>query len=91
MQSKYNLPTLSRALENWPSLEAGGFLKELKKMKVQLTLPEEAEWIGYFNTEKAKAQALQQQIEKTDKEIDALVYRLYGLTEEEIALVEGKN
>ena len=30
----------------------------------------------------------QRQIEATDQEIDALVYELYGLTEEEIAFVE---
>jgi len=29
------------------------------------------------------------QIAATDREIDALVYELYGLTEEEIAVVEG--
>jgi hypothetical protein len=29
-------------------------------------------------------------IARTTKEIDALVYRLSGLTEEEIAVVEGK-
>jgi len=27
---------------------------------------------------------------QTDKEIDAMVYELYGLNEEEIAIVEGK-
>ena len=32
---------------------------------------------------------LQMQIEATDRQIDALVYALYGLTEEEIAVVEG--
>ncbi|MBI5436009.1 MAG: N-6 DNA methylase [Nitrosomonadales bacterium] len=32
---------------------------------------------------------LQRQIDATDKQIDQLVYALYGLTEEEIALVEG--
>jgi adenine-specific DNA-methyltransferase len=32
---------------------------------------------------------LQRQIEATDKQIDALVYELYGLTEEEIRIVEG--
>lgn len=89
LRSKYALPKLSRALENWPSLEPGGFLKELRKAKVSLSLAEEAEWLGYFNAEKAKAQALQAQIDKTDAAIDALVYRLYGLTEAEIAVVEG--
>jgi len=33
---------------------------------------------------------IQKQIEITDKKIDALVYELYGLTEEEIRVVEGK-
>jgi hypothetical protein len=33
--------------------------------------------------------ALSRQIEHTDAEIDRLVYELYGLSEEEIALVEG--
>jgi len=33
----------------------------------------------------------QRQIESTDREIDALVYDLYGLTEEEIAIVEGRE
>ena len=33
--------------------------------------------------------ALQRQIEATDRQIDALVYELYGLTEEEIKIVEN--
>jgi len=32
--------------------------------------------------------AFQRQIEATDREIDTLVYGLYGLTEEEIKIVE---
>ena len=32
---------------------------------------------------------LQRQIEATDGQIDALVYELYGLTEEEIRLIDG--
>jgi len=32
---------------------------------------------------------LQRQIEATDRQIDALVYKLYGLTEEEIKIVES--
>jgi len=33
---------------------------------------------------------LQRQIEATDRQIDALVYELYDLTAEEIAIVEGR-
>lgn len=36
----------------------------------------------------AGKQTLQRQIEATDKQIDKLVYELYGLTEEEIKIVE---
>jgi hypothetical protein len=36
-------------------------------------------------------ESLQRQIVATDKQIDALVYELYGLTEEEIRIVEGEG
>jgi len=34
------------------------------------------------------ADSIQRQIDATDKEIDRLVYALYGLTEDEIRIVE---
>ena len=37
----------------------------------------------------ADKELYKRQIEATDAEIDALVYELYGLTEEEIAIVEA--
>jgi len=36
-------------------------------------------------------ETIQRQIDATDAQIDKLVYELYGLTEEEIRVVEGKN
>jgi len=36
-------------------------------------------------------QTLQRQIDTTDRQIDKLVYELYGLTEEEIRVVEGRT
>jgi hypothetical protein len=35
--------------------------------------------------------ALARRIEATDRLIDLIVYRLYGLTEEEVAVVEGSK
>ena len=32
---------------------------------------------------------VEQRIEAVDREIDALVYELYGLSEDEVAVVEG--
>ncbi len=39
----------------------------------------------------AQKDILKRQIDSTDAEIDRLVYELYGLTKEEIKIVEGKN
>jgi hypothetical protein len=35
-----------------------------------------------------KREQLQREIDATDRQIDQLVYQLYGLTDEEIAIVE---
>ena len=64
------------------------FTAELSKKKVKLTLKEEAEWETYFLEEAKQALALNSEIDKTDQEIDRMVYELYGLTEEEIKIVE---
>ena len=79
---------LSKALLKWFELSFDSFLLELKKAKVTLSLNQKSEWMEYFEDEKAKVQAIQAEIDKTDKEIDQMVYALYGLTEEEIAIVE---
>ena len=42
-----------------------------------------------FEENKKKVVDLKTQIDPTDREIDRMVYALYGLTEEEIAIVEG--
>ena len=36
-------------------------------------------------------ESIQRQIAATDKQIDALVYELYGLTGDEIRIVEGES
>jgi len=43
-----------------------------------------------FDASLAKLQPLMERIRQTDELIDQIVYKLYGLTEEEIAIVEGK-
>ncbi len=80
---------LSTKLENWFQITFNEFLKELEKGKVKLTLSQKAEWEDYFLQESGKALSVKKQIDSTDKEIDHMVYQLYGLTDEEIAVVEG--
>ncbi|MBO6792892.1 MAG: transposase [Balneolaceae bacterium] len=95
LQSKFDIEKLSRKLENWHELSFKQFLVELEKARKKATkayeplpLQEQAEWMDYFNQQKAKADELKAQITQTDKEIDAMVYELYGLTEEEVKIVE---
>ena len=104
LQSQFSIEKLSKKLQNWHELEFGEFIKELNKAikkenkeRVKneqtpiatLTKLDEMEWMDVFETKKAEAQALQQQINQTDKEIDAMVYELYGLTDDEIKIVEN--
>lgn len=67
--------------QNWHELTFRQFLAELKK-KVTLSPKEKAEWMEYFNEQKTKAGELKSQNAGTDAEIDAMVYELYGLSEE---------
>ncbi|PHR69755.1 MAG: hypothetical protein COA67_10175 [Lutibacter sp.] len=89
IQRKFELEKLPRKLQDWYLLTYGEFVKELAKKKVKLSLSQEAEWEDYFITEQQKAVALKTQIDQTDKEIDQMVYELYGLTEDEIKIVEA--
>ena len=88
LERKFELKDLQKKLEDWYLLSYSDFIKELAKKKIMLSLSDEAEWEEYFNTESKKALELKSQIDETDKEIDQLVYKLYDLTEEEIAIVE---
>lgn len=92
--SKYNLEKTSGKLEKWYELSFVDFIKELNKAiktakGTPLTKKDEFEWMELFEDNKKKALALKAEIDKTDKEIDQMVYALYGLTEEEIKIVEG--
>ena len=89
IQSEFKIQKFSQKLEKWNELEWIDFEKELQKVKVKSTLAQKKEWMEFFETEKKAANEIQAVIDKTDKEIDQMVYELYGLTDEEIAIVEG--
>jgi hypothetical protein len=60
----------------------------LKKQKIPLSLKQQDEWEEYFGEYKEQCRDLANQIESTDREIDRMVYGLYGLSEGEIGVVE---
>ena len=89
LERKFALTELPKKLQDWYLLSYADFIKELGKKKIKLSLSEEAEWEMYFTSEAKKALELKAQIDKTDKEIDQMVYALYELTEDEIKIVEA--
>ncbi len=97
LQSQFAIEKLSKKLQNWYELDFSEFIKELNKaIKKHKGLKplgklDEMDWMDVFETKKAEAQTLKTKIDKTDAEIDAMVYELYGLSEEEIKIVEGSN
>ena len=89
LQSKFPIDKPSKKLQNWPDLDFKAFLSELKKKKVKLSLGEEADWLTHFNNKKTEANAIRLETDRIDKQIDQMVYELYGLSEEEIMIVEA--
>jgi len=80
-----DLEVLNKAIKTTNRLR----LKEDLQEAPLLTKKDEFEWLDLFEENKQKAQDLQTKINQTDKEIDAMVYELYGLTEDEIKIVEN--
>jgi type I restriction-modification system DNA methylase subunit len=91
LQTKFPAININNKLEKWYSLTGNQFLNELSKQKIKLSLSDQQEWLQYFEQQKLNVNNIQQTIQETDKQIDAMVYKLYGLNEEEISTVEGEG
>ena len=89
LQDNLELTKMSKKLDAFFKLDFKDFLSELKKQKVTLSLSDQSEWKDYFEETKSKVNTIQVKIAKMDKEIDQMVYELYGLTKEEIEIVEN--
>ncbi len=86
--SNLEITKFTKKLDAFYNFDFKTFVAELKKQKVTLSLVQQDEWEEYFAAYKTEINQLQIQIDATDKEIDHKVYELYGLTEEEIGIVE---
>lgn len=86
-----NMPTIkiTGTLESFDTLDFAGFVAELKKQKIKLSLVQQDEWEEYFSQYKAACTELTSAISATDAEIDTRVYNLYGLTDDEIKVIES--
>ncbi len=89
LQRDYGLEKPTKKLETWYELSLQSFFAELAKAKIVLSAIQKDEVQEYFETYQKQAIATKNQIMATDKQIDAMVYELYGLSEEEIEIVEN--
>lgn len=78
---------ITTALQTFDQLDFKGFVAELKKQKINLSLVQQDEWEDYFNQYRQVCQELSEQIQATDNEIDDRVFDLYGLTPEEKRII----
>lgn len=78
---------ITTALQTFDQMDFAGFVAELKKQKIKLSLAQQDEWENYFNQYREACQELTAQIFATDNEIDNRVFDLYGLTPEEREIV----
>lgn len=81
---------LSRKLEEWWTLDFAAFRDEVRRLfRTEIPVKERGEWEKYLDKQAAEVRKLDAEIEKAEREIDAIVYRLFDLTPEEIALLEA--
>ena len=88
---KYKPKVISTILKFFYKLGWNELIAELEKQKVKITLSDQEELQQWFNKKRNELLDLDNQISVLDKEIDQEVYKLYGLNEDEIEIIENSN
>ncbi len=95
--NELELEKIPKKLQNFEELEFEEFIKEYKKakkIKLNGKLEErnfKNEWIELFENDTKIVLDLKAQISSVNNEIDSMVYELYGLSEEEIRIVDNQK
>jgi hypothetical protein len=83
-------PKLNNRLREWWTLDFKSFQVEIKKaFKADIPLKQRNEWENFLREEGENVRRLTAEIEQAEREIDAIVYKLFDLTPDEIALLES--
>jgi hypothetical protein len=84
------LKRLNGKLEAFHELSFSAFREEVKKaFRADIPVKERRDWEMYLAENSAEVCRLTQEIEKAEREIDVIVYRLFDLTADEISLLEA--
>lgn len=81
---------INKKLESWWLLDFDGLQKEIKKaFKGKIPLAERNDWQDFYDSEKAKRDEFNVEIQALEIELNQEVYRLFDLSDDEIALIEA--
>lgn len=85
----YQPKKISSKIETFFSLEYKDFINELKKQKVQLNEKTKFELMELFNDEVQSITSIRHQINDLEEKLNNMIYNTYGLTNEEINMING--
>ncbi|MDR2706519.1 MAG: N-6 DNA methylase, partial [Planctomycetaceae bacterium] len=80
---------ITEMLRKFDELNFTQFVNELTKQKIRIPIKQQNEWEEFFNHSQSKCRNITKKIDNIDRKINQFVYELYGLTEDEIKIVEG--
>ncbi|MDB4839895.1 N-6 DNA methylase [Nitrosopumilus sp.] len=80
---------LTKKLITFHELDFEEFFGELKKQKIRLTLQQQEEWEEYFMDKKDLMLKNLEKINQLESDINSIIYKLYGLNEDEIKIMEN--
>ena len=90
LKRTFGIDKLSKKLENYYQLDFEDFLKEMKKKKVDIKQRKTQDLLEKeFNESISIIKPLQNEIQEIENKINQLVYELYGLTSEDIVIIEN--
>ena len=89
LKDNFDTVVLNQRIINFYEYDFRSLISILKKQGINLTLFQQDEWANYFNSYKSKISILKSERDELEKEIDQKIYNLYGLTEEEIQIIEN--
>jgi hypothetical protein len=87
LKNRFVLEKINQKLEKFYELDFIEFKKALNIKKISMS--DEEDLMNWFKTKKQDLMSIKTQIDECDKEIDNMVFDLYGLNEEERKVVLG--
>jgi len=85
---KFNLDKISRKLESFYKLNFKEFVDEIQNKDKIMNIEKEVELMEFFEKNKKEVLGLINEISKTEREIDKMVYKLYGVTDKGKEIIE---